>query len=226
LEHPIFVVVDVLRATSTIVTAFMNGCKAILPVAEVEEAFRQAKTHPAGTLIGGERGGLAVEGFDLGNSPREYSASRVKGKTVIFTTTNGSRAFRSLPEGTLGVVGSFLNLGAVCRYCTQEGRDISIVTSGQEGEFSLEDTVCAGGIIQSVHKHVRSKADITDRARASEILFDYFCGGFLEMLRSTTRGRYLMEIGLEEDLQCCAQVDATEVVPIYRDGRIEICKSP
>jgi 2-phosphosulfolactate phosphatase len=224
-NSPIFVVVDVLRATSTIVTAFMNGCRAILPVVEVEEAFRQANTHPAGTLMGGERGGLAVEGFDLGNSPRDYTASRVKGKTVIFTTTNGSRAFRSLPEGALGVVGSFLNLGAVSRYCIQQERDISVITSGQQGVFSLEDTVCAGRVVQSVRKHVRNKADITDTARASEILFDYFRGDLLGMLRSTTRGRYLREIGLGEDLPFCARVDATDLVPIYQSGRIEIWPS-
>jgi 2-phosphosulfolactate phosphatase len=221
-RDPIFVVIDVLRATSTIVTAFLNGCQVIVPVAEVEEAFQLANGQCAGALIGGERGGLAVDGFDLGNSPREYTTARVEGQTVIMTTTNGSRAFRSLPEGAMGLVASFLNLGAVGRTCSSTGRDIVVMCSGGEGGFSLEDAVCAGGIVESIQHQVGDPAYMTDAARASRVLSDHFRGDLMEMFRSTVHGRYLMEIGLGEDLEYCAQIDITDIVPIYRDGRVEL----
>lgn len=219
-KDSVLVVIDVLRATSTIVAAFVNGCKSIVPVAEVDEAFRLAKGPMAGALIGGERGGLAVEGFDLGNSPQEYTSSRVQGRTIIMTTTNGSRAFRSLPQDTTGIAASFLNLGAVARYCLRQGRDILFIPSGGEGGFSLEDTACAGGILEIIQKQLRGRTELTDAALASEILYDHFRGNLVEMLRSTVHGRYLMGIGREGDLVYCAQLDVTLIVPIYRDGEI------
>ncbi len=221
-KDPIFVVIDVLRATSTIVTAFMNGCESMVPVAEVEEAFRLANGALDGALIGGERGGLALEGFHLGNSPHEYTPARVEGQTIIITTTNGSRAFRSLPEDAMGLVASFLNLGAVARSCLKQGRDVVFIPSGREGEFSLEDTVCAGGVVDNILKQLPDRVHRTDAALASEILYDHFRGNLLEMFRSSVHGRYLMEIGLGEDLNYCAQIDVTGAVPIYQDGRIEL----
>jgi len=221
-EDRLFVVIDVLRATSTIVTAFMNGCKSIVPVAEVEEAFRLGNGPLVGALIGGERGGLAVEGFHLGNSPREYTFTRVRGQTIIITTTNGTRAFRSLPEAAMGLVGSFLNRGAVAQYCLKQGRNVAFIPSGREGGFSLEDTACAGGIGKTIRKQLQEGAHLTDAALASEILYDHFRGNLLQMFRSSVHGRYLMEIGLEEDLDYCAQIDVTGAVPIYQDGRIEL----
>jgi 2-phosphosulfolactate phosphatase len=217
---PVFVVVDVLRATSTMVTAFMNGCTSIVPVADVEEAFRLANGAMGDALIGGERGGLAVKGFDLGNSPREYTAGQVQGKMIIMTTTNGSRAFRSLPESTTGIVASFLNLGAVARYCLRQARDFVLMPSGREGGFSLEDTVCAGGIVEMVRKELQNTPELTDAALASGILYDHARGNLVAMFRSSVHGRYLMELGMEKDLEYCAQTDVTSIVPIYRDGRI------
>ncbi len=221
-KDSVFVVVDVLRATSTIVTAFMNGCKSIVPVAEVGEAFDLAKGPMAGVLVGGERGGRTVEGFDLGNSPQEYTPARVRGQTIILTTTNGSRAFRTLREDAIGIVGSFLNMRAVARYCIRRGRDVLFVLSGQEGEFSLEDAVCAGGIVGMIRKQLEDEAQLSDAALASEILYDHFRGNLVEMFRTSVWGRHLIEIGAEEDLPYCAQIDITAIVPVYRDGKIEL----
>lgn len=221
-EDRLFVVIDVLRATSTIVTGFMNGCQSIVPVVEVEEAFRLADGPLRGALIGGERGGFAVEGFDLGNSPQEYTKQRVEGRTIIITTTNGSRAFRSLPHEAVGAVASFLNLDAVVRHCLTYRKDVSIMSSGREGGFSLEDAVCAGEIVESIWRRCQDRPDVTDAALASMILYNRFQGDLVEMLRSSVHGRYLEEIGLGEDLQYCAQVDLTDIVPIYREGKIEL----
>lgn len=218
----IFVVVDVLRATSTIVTALMNGCRSIVPVAEVEEAFQLANGPMAGALIGGERGGRTVEGFDLGNSPSEYTSARVRGQTIILTTTNGSRAFRTLPEDATGIVASFLNLRAVGWYCLRQARDVLFILSGREGGFSFEDTACAGGIVEMIRKELRDRTKVTDAALASEVLYDYFKGNLVEMFEASFHGRYLIEIGVEEDLRYCAQIDTTAVVPVYRNGRIQL----
>ena len=219
-KDAIIVVIDVLRATSTIVTAFMNGCRSIVPVAEVEEAFQLVRGSMPHALIGGEREGIAVDGFDLGNSPQEYTSSRVQGKTVVLTTTNGSRAFRSLPQGTVGIAASFLNLEAVARYCLRQGRDILFILSGGEGKFSLEDTVCAGGILGIIRKQLQGGLEMTDAALAAEILYDHFRRNLVAMLRSALHGRSLIEIGAESDLEYCAQVDVTVVVPFYHDGEI------
>jgi 2-phosphosulfolactate phosphatase len=216
----VYVVIDVLRATSTIVTAFMNGCESVIPVAEVEEAFRLVNGPLADALLGGEREGFAIEGFDLGNSPEEYTSQRVGGRTIVITTTNGSRAFESIPVGEVGVVASFLNLGAVARHCLRYRKDILFIPSGRKGGFSLEDTVCAGGIMETVRRQQKDGIHMTDAALASEVLFGHFRANLVEMLRSSIHGRYLEEIGLESDLEYCAQVDVTLVTPIYQNGRI------
>ena len=218
----VYVIIDVLRATSTIVTAFMNGCVSVVPVAEVEDAFRMARGPLDGALVGGERGGVAVEGFDLGNSPRDYTSTRVCGKTIVITTTNGSRAFQSIPAGRVGIVASFLNMGAVARHCLRRNKDIMFIPSGRKGAFSLEDTVCAGGITEAIRKQRKDNVHMTDAAFASEVLFGRFRANLPEMLRSSIPGRHLREIGLGSDLEYCAQVDVTLVTPTYQGGRIEL----
>lgn len=218
----VYVIIDVLRATSTIVTAFMNGCVSVVPVAEVEDAFSMARGPLDGALVGGERGGVAVEGFDLGNSPRDYTSTRVCGKTIVITTTNGSRAFQSIPAGRVGIVASFLNMGAVARHCLRRNKDIMFIPSGRKGAFSLEDTVCAGGITEAIRKQRKDTVHMTDAAFASEVLFGRFRANLAEMLRSSIPGRHLREIGLGSDLEYCAQVDVTLVTPTYQGGRIEL----
>jgi len=218
----VYVIIDVLRATSTIVTAFMNGCVSVVPVAEVEDAFSMARGRLDGALVGGERGGVAVEGFDLGNSPRDYTSTRVCGKTIVITTTNGSRAFQSIPAGRVGIVASFLNMGAVARHCLRRKKDIMFIPSGRKGAFSLEDTVCAGGITEAMRKQRKDTVHMTDAAFASEVLFGRFRANLAEMLRSSIPGRHLREIGLGSDLEYCAQVDVTLVTPTYQGGRIKL----
>ncbi len=220
-KDAVFGVIDVLRATSTIVTAFMNGCQSIIPVARTEEAFDLARGPMAGALIGGEREGRAVEGFDLGNSPREYAPLRVQGQTIVLTTTNGTRTFRDLPEAATGIVASFLNLSAVARYCLRNQRDVVFVLSGRDRGFSLEDAVCAGGLVRTIWKRAGDRTELTDTARACCILYEHSRGNLVEMLRTTVHGRYLIEIGFEDDLEYCAQVDVTPIVPIYQNGTIK-----
>src|SRR4030042_4425302 len=160
------VVIDVLRATSVMVQAMSQGALEIMPVATVEEAFQTAKTFPQSSLIlGGERGSKKIPGFDLGNSPREYVAERVKGKKLILTTTNGTKAFHVVSSGREILVGSFFNIEVTAQRCLELNRDLLIFPSGNEGKFSLEDTICGGMLIELIMKKGGKRIDTFDGAK-------------------------------------------------------------
>lgn len=215
------VVIDVLRATSVIVHAISQGALEIIPVATVEEAFQKAKNFPQSTtLLGGERGSKKIKGFDLGNSPREYIAEKVKGKRVILTTTNGTKAFHSVSSRWEVMAGSFFNIGAIGRRCLDLSQDLLIFPSGDEGRFSLEDTVCGGMLIDRILNKGNGLVTLTDASQSALILYQRFKENLAEAFRLSTHGRDLIERGFEEDLAYCAQVDITDIVPTFRDGVI------
>ena len=163
LSHRVVVVIDILRATSVIVQAISQGAREVIPVKTVEEAFQMAKTFPPNTtLLGGERGSQKIEGFDLGNSPREYWAEKVRGKRLILTTTNGTKAFHAVSSAEKVLVGGFFNISAVAEECFKLDQDLLIYPSGDEGEFSLEDTVCGGMLIDGIIKKGRKSFTLTD----------------------------------------------------------------
>lgn len=217
------VVIDVLRATSVIVHAISLGAPEIIPVAQVEEAFRISKHFPEGaTLLGGERGSRKIEGFDLGNSPKEYSAEKVKGKKVILTTTNGTKAFHAVSSGKEVMAGCFFNIGAIARRCLDLGVNLLIYPSGDEGKFSLEDTVCGGMLIHRILTEAWMPVALTDASQSALILYQRFKGNLVEAFRLSTHGRDLIARGFEEDLAYCAQVDITGIVPVFREGVIRV----
>lgn len=155
------VMFDILRASSTISTALANGCKEVIPVVEVEDAFAVAKTLPENTfIIGGERGALKVPGFHLGNSPLEYTADVVSGKTVILTTTNGTKATSRAAAGASQVfIGSLLNISALARRIMELGKDVVLVCAGTRGKFSLDDTLAAGMMVRELVQLWRNRPD-------------------------------------------------------------------
>jgi 2-phosphosulfolactate phosphatase len=215
------VVFDILRATSVIVHALAEGASEIIPVTTVEEAFQRAKTFPAGsTLLGGERGSRKIDGFDLGNSPREYKAERVSGKRVILTTTNGTRAFHSVLGAKRVMVGSFFNMGALVEECRRLEDDLLLYPSGDRGDFSLEDTVCAGMLIDRIMDPAKRSIGLTDAARASWILYQRFEANLEEAFSLSNHGKDLIELGLGEDLAYCARTDRFHWVPVFRRGVI------
>jgi 2-phosphosulfolactate phosphatase len=222
LPERMIVVIDVLRATSVMVHAMSQGALEIIPVTTVEEAFQLKSSFPLGTaLLGGERGSRRIEGFDLGNSPREYVSQTVRGKRLILTTTNGTRAFHFVASGYEILVASFFNIGAVAKRCMAQDRDILIFPSGDEGNFSLEDTVCGGMLIDRMVWWQRSW-DLTDAARAALTLYQRFKENLVEPLRLSNHGRDLVALELGEDLLFCAQPDTTDLVPIFKDGMIRL----
>jgi 2-phosphosulfolactate phosphatase len=215
------VVLDVLRATSVMVHAIAQGAKEIIPVETVEEAFQMATTFPPkSTLLGGEKESKAIEGFDLGNSPREYMAEKVRGKRLIMTTTNGTRAFHSVSSGKEVLVGSFLNLSAVVQRCLDTNKDLLIYPSGDEGDFSLEDAVCGGMLIERLIKTGRKPVILTDASHVARILYQRFETNLLEAFYLSRHGKELVDRGYEDDFPFCAQIDVTKIVPIFKEGMI------
>jgi len=221
------VVIDILRATSVMVYAMSQGAKEIIPVKSVGEAFQLVKTFPQNTtLLGGERESRRIEGFDLGNSPREYMAEKVRGKRLILTTTNGTRAFHSVSSASEILAGSFLNINATAQRCLEGERDLLLFPSGDEGNFSLEDTVCGGMCIDRIIKKGGRPVVLNDASYSAHILYQRFQNNIGEAFYLSHHGRDLVYQGFEEDLPFCAQVDMTNLVPVFKDGVIRTPLTP
>ncbi len=223
LAGKLVIIIDVLRASSTIVTALANGCRGFIPILSPDKAKKKAQEfEKERVLLGGEREGKKIEGFDLGNSPREYKREAVKDKTIIFSTTNGVKTFEMVKGAHRIIIGSFLNLQAVCDYCTNYTGDILIICAGKEGKFCLEDTACAGMMINSLRDVFLVACREVDANLTAQLLYLKFGNNILEILRKSQHGRYLESIGSGEDLKFCSQLDLFHIVPIFRDGIISI----
>ena len=222
------VVIDVLRATTTVVEALANGAKAVFPMDTADDAMRLAQNVGRDSvLLCGERKALPIEGFDLGNSPREFTEERVADKALVMTTTNGTRAFlavadrRTTPaaEGGAILVASFLNLSAVVHRIVEREGAVALVCAGREGRFGLDDAACAGALIRGVEAS-GTVPELNDGGRAARSLAaDADIEG---MLRASAAGRHLVELELGEDVAFCARVDRTDVVPVLRERKITV----
>lgn len=216
------VVIDVLRATSTITAALANGAKAVIPVLTPEEAFERVAQLPAGAvLLGGERRSVRIEGFNLGNSPLEYTRARVSGKTIIFTTTNGTRAIRRAAGANSLLIASFLNISAVAARVFELGKDVVILCAGTHDRFSLEDTACAGALVGAL-SGPDIDLDLCDLARVARLLYETYQGRLAELLHHSAHGQNLVKLGLSDDLIFCAQADSLPIVPEFRDGEVRL----
>ena len=223
LSDRIVVVIDVLRATSVMIHALSQGASEIIPVATVEEAFQMAKVFQRGAiLLGGERESKKIEGFDLGNSPKEYMAEKVRGRKLILTTTNGTKAFHLVSSGREIFAGSFFNIDAVSRKCLDLDKDLLIFPSGDEGDFSLEDTVCGGMLIDVITKAGQKPISLTDASYTAQVLYKRFETNLLEVFHLSRHGKELMKRGFGEDLAYCAQIDMADIVPQFKDGVIKL----
>lgn len=208
------VVIDVLRASTTIAAALYNGAKEVIPVATVESAMKiVGNLFGDVTLLGGERNGKMIEGFNLGNSPLEYVEERVKGKSIVFSTTNGSQAMVKARYAKEMVVMGFVNISAVEEFLCEPERDIAILCAGHSGYFSMEDSVCAGMLIQKFIDSDRGEVEFGDAGAASLMLSKINGKSLMKMLKNSEHGQYLGEIGFGGDLKFCAEVDSIPVVP-------------
>jgi 2-phosphosulfolactate phosphatase len=218
------VVIDVLRATTTIVTALANGAKAVVPAASSEEAVRlTANLEKNGILLAGERKSLKIEGFQLGNSPREMTPEVVAGKTIFLSTTNGTPALVAAQAGAPVLVGGAVNFTALAeraRALFTERGDLVIICAGREKQFALEDAYTAGRLIKAVKKGVPpKKLTLNDAAQVSLDLAAQQ-GGWQDALGASDAARQLGEAGLGDDVKFCANPDRLSIVPVYADRRI------
>ncbi len=218
------VVFDVLRATSTILTALNNGASRVWPVATIEEARALRETRLSGALLGGERHGERIEGFDLGNSPREYTAEAVKGRDIIMTTTNGTVALRACAASSEVHVGSLLNLEALAarllRTNTPE-TSLLLVCAGSGERYSLEDALAAGALLSRLTAGFPSDEDTGDAGRTVRVLYERYRDDLPATLRTTDNGRRLLDLGLEADVDWCARASAFNELAMMIDGAIE-----
>jgi 2-phosphosulfolactate phosphatase len=216
------VVIDVLRATSTIVTALANGAAAVVPCLEVDEAKQIAAGLPAGTaLLGGERGGLLIDGFDLANSPQEYSRDRVRGKTIVFTTTNGTQAVRQCRDARRVLFGAFVNFSALAEAIGSDSGPVDLLCAGTQDRITREDALLAGALAARLTA-ANSAVELNDEAAilaAAWRDFERSCPGgratqqaLAATLRATRGGRNAMSTGNHADIDAAATIDAAPVV--------------
>ena len=212
-QGKVCVVIDVLRASTTIVVALANGCPEIIPVETPQEARDIADKRRC--LLGGERNGLRIKGFDFGNSPLEYVSDRISGRPIAFTTTNGTRASRACASSRLLVLASFVNSGRIIRLLEHLDSDTLIVCAGTRGEPSMEDTVCGGMLLDGL------RATGTPEVEEAVSLWKTHKDDLAGMMKNVSRhGRSLVELGFEEDIDFAAGVDTFNIIPVFENGSI------
>jgi 2-phosphosulfolactate phosphatase len=221
----VVVVLDVLRATSSIVEALSNGARSIYPVPSIEDALRLANTFGRdGVLLCGERKCLPIEGFDLGNSPREFTRERVGGKTLVMTTTNGTYAMMLTAGAERVLIGSLLNLDAVVEELATDGSSPAIICAGRERTFAMEDAVCAGAMVTRLLEVREGDWKLNDGAIAAAALAERFGTG-ADLFATIAAGKLLLDADLEGDLAACAERNRRTVVPILHDRQIVLSPS-
>lgn len=219
IKDKIVVIIDVLRATSVMTTALANGAKAIYPYKDIESVLQNCKKSSS-YVLGGERKGLKIEGFDFGNSPLEYTKEAVYGKDVFMTTSNGTRAIEASANGSKKLyIACFLNIQSVVDKLKAENQDTVIVCSGTNDEFSLDDALCAGEII----KRLSEKSDIkfSDISLGLKIIAES-SKGVEETLKGSKHFEYLKSIGFYGDMNHCFSIDKFDIVPEYKNGIVSL----
>lgn len=214
------IVIDVLRATSTIITALENGAREVIPVAEVEEAVRMSRHLGHNNVhLCGERANAPIPGFALSNSPREYTRVVVENYVLVMTTTNGTRAVLHAREAGTMIMGGLLNARAVARTAVEQGKDVVILCAGTDGRYSLDDVLCAGALIDRIAQKC-SDAQLDDLSRTARVVYQHAHGDLLGALKGSRHFDALMQSGYADDVRFCLREDVMNAVPLYKDGSI------
>lgn len=215
----IVVIIDVLRATSTIATALHNGAKGIIPVDSVAECIRLGKQIEG--ITAGERDGLIAEGLSYGNSPFEYPAEFIGGKTLVLTTTNGTKLLHmALDKGAKEIVtGSFPNLSAVCDYLVAMKMPVILGCAAWKDRVNIEDTLFAGAVISRIKDHFHINCDSSQMA---ETMYNDAKEDLYEFMKSKNASHYhrLSRFGLEKDIRYCLTVDVANILCLYKEGKL------
>ncbi len=218
-SNSIVVIIDVLRATSTITTVLYNGAKCVIPVDNVARCIELSRQIEG--ITAGERDGQIAEGLEYGNSPFEYGRDFICDKTLVLTTTNGTRLLHmALERGASEIVtGSFPNLSAVCDHLVESKRDVILACAAWKDRVNIEDTLFAGAVINRVREHFEMKCD---SSHIAETLYLKGKKDLFEFMKKTEASHYhrLMGFGLEKDIRYCLTEDVANVLPVYRDGKL------
>ncbi len=216
-------VIDVLRASTSIAVALANGAKTVIPFDSADEAVLRSKSFERPLVrLAGERRMRPIPGFDLGNSPREFTREAVEGKTVLFTTTNGTAALLAVQNARDVVVASYVNFSpvvALLRSALRGGTDVAILCAGRERQFSLEDAACAGRFVRFITSQLPA-VTLNDAARASAIIEQGYGDDVRRVFVESEHGRALEGAGYTADLESCALIDSFPVVPVYQERQI------
>lgn len=220
MEDTVAVVIDIFRATSSMCYGLANGANTIIPVAEIEECLAY-KGH--GYLLAAERNGEVVEGFDFGNSPFSYTSDNVEGKTIVLTTTNGTRAIQQCSGAKAVVIGSFLNITALSDWLKKQDHHILLVCAGWKNHFNLEDTVFAGAVVNRIKT---SKSELDDAAQAAESLYLEARLNLAAFLTKASHGKRMQRLNITRDIDFCLQEDKVSVIPIMQGDRLVCLTEP
>ena len=215
-EFEIVVVIDVLRATTAICVAFEYGIKSIIPVPTLEDALEYKKK---GFLVGAERKGQIVEGFDFGNSPYSYMKDEFKGKDVVLTTTNGTKSIAAAKDADTLVIGALVNLDVLTKWLIKQNKNTLCLCSGWQDKFNLEDTICAGAISEALI-NTGKFTSIEDSSIAAKYLYLSAKDNYMGYLKSSSHRRRLRNLNLNEDIKYCLTPNKTKVIPILKDGKL------
>jgi 2-phosphosulfolactate phosphatase len=219
IKDKIVVVIDMFRATSVIVTALSNGCKEVIPYLTIEETLEEArKLERENYILGGERRAVKIEGFDLSNSPLEYTKDIVKNKTVLITTTNGTRTLTKSISAKRIFIGAMINARAIAQKLMQINEDIVIINAGTNGNFSMDDYICSGYIINEMSSYDEN-LELTDIARTANIIYEAN-QGIMSYVKQATHYSVMKSLKLDEDIKYCTKKSVIDIVPEYKDKKI------
>ena len=215
-KDSIVVVIDILRATSAICTAFEFGAEKIIPVATVEEAWTYKQN---GFLAGAERDAVMVEGFDFGNSPFSYMDKKIKGSTIVLTTTNGTQAIEAAKKAHKVVIGAFTNFSSLCGYLISQNRDVLLLCAGWKDKYNLEDALFAGAVTIELAKNpVFDNGKIADSAWACRYLYEANIQNRFRFFKNASHSKRLAKLNLKKDIKYCFSLDKTKIIPVLEKG--------
>jgi 2-phosphosulfolactate phosphatase len=214
-------VIDVLRATTSVVAACVAGCRSVIPVPDEAAARRVAGRFPAGDcLLAGERGGDPIPGFDLGNSPLEFTADRVSGRVIVLTTTNGTNTMRAAAPAAAAGVAALTNAAAAARWALERDADVTLLCAGEKGGFCLEDAVCAGFVVEAMASDGAGALRFTDAAVAARRMADAYAGRLERIIEDAAWARHLHKAGRSADFSACLALSSVDQVPVLSNGAI------
>lgn len=219
IKEKVIVVIDMFRATSVIVTALNNGCNEVIPYLTVEETIKSARQMKEEEyILGGERKAIKIDGFNLSNSPLEYTKENVKGKSVLMTTTNGTRTLTKSIGAKRVLIAAMINAKAVAKRLLEINEDVVIINAGTNGNFSMDDYICSGYIINEMLK-INDKLNLTDISKTANIIFETY-PNIVDYVKEAAHYSVMKSLELDRDIDYCIQKSIIDIVPEYKNGKI------